>query len=105
MFPDKKHEWITSDATPFYKVSFQSWKDWLAHRTDKTFGWVDYKFIIWNIMKFDNLLNFETGSDYKVQLLYIKRYGTISINEICITVKESDEASIREWVSTAFSSV
>lgn len=56
-------------------------------------------------MKFDNILNFETGSDYKVQMLFIKKYGTISINEITITVKETDEDSIREWAATAFSSV
>jgi len=53
-------------------------------------------------MKFDNVLNFESGSDYKVQLLFIKKYGPISINEITVTVKESDEASIREWAATAF---
>ena len=102
MFPEKQHQWITSDATPFYKVTFKSWKEWLAHRTDKTLGWSDYKFIIWNIMKFDNILNFETGNDYKVQMLFIKKFGTISINEITVTVKESDEDSIREWAATAF---
>ena len=101
MFPEKQHQWITNDATPFYKVTFKSWKDWLAYRTDKTFGWTDYKFIIWNIMKFDNILNFETGSDYKVQMLFIRKFGTISINEITVTVKESDEDSIREWAATA----
>lgn len=102
MFPEKEHQWITSDATPFYKVTFKSWKDWLTYRTDKTAGWVDYKLIIWNIMKFDNIMNFETGSDYKVQMLFIRKYGVISINEISVTVKESDEAAIREWAATAF---
>jgi len=102
MFPEKHHQWIISDATPFYKVTFKSWKDWLAYRTDKSAGWADYKFIIWNIMKFDNILNFESGSDYKIQMLFIKKYGTISINEITVTVKESDEDSIREWAASAF---
>ena len=91
MFPEKERNWISGSE---YAVSFTSWKEWMNHRTDKTFGWADYKFIHWNISKDDD--------GYKMQVLFLRKYGSISINEIRIRIKPEDEDSIRKWASTAF---
>lgn len=92
MFPEKEGNWITSaEDQSFYRVTFPSWSEWLSYRTDTSFGWKDYMFITWNARKFDD--------KYKIQMLFIKKYGVISINEILIQVKESEEAEIREWFS------
>ena len=92
MFPEKEGHWITSaEDHSFYRVTFQSWSEWLSYRTDTTSGWKDYMFFTWNVRKFDD--------KYKIQMLFIKKYGVISINEILIQIKESEEAEIREWFS------
>lgn len=90
MFLEKKRQWINGPF--FYYIPFKSWEQWIINRPDKAHHWVEYKPVFWNIHTDEDNIT-------EVQILYLKPYGPVNILEIRVIVVESDEPSIRAWLT------
>jgi hypothetical protein len=91
MFPEKKRFWVNDQS--LNRFPYNSWEDWRMYAPDK-FLWKDYYPLMWNVR------DTEKGCDLQVLFLRPGEFiGRMDIMEAIISLKETDEPAVRDWLA------